>query len=66
MHITERHIQRVLDSPMGSTLQDVRDKLIADGLTDGDVYLCVKAADMLRPGIMQALLETADTIPAPR
>ncbi len=66
MQIHERHIQRVLNAPMGSTLQDVRDALIAEGLTDGDVYLCVKAADMLQPGIMRALLETADTIPAAR
>lgn len=55
MQVDERHIQRVLNAPLGSTLQDVRQALLEDGLTDADIYLVCKAADMLQPGILQAL-----------
>lgn len=55
MQVEERHIQRVLNAPMGSTLADVRDALLQDGLTDSDVYLVCKAADMIRPGTLAEL-----------
>lgn len=53
--IVERHIDRVLNAPMGSTLEDVRGTLLQDGLTEADVYLVCKAAEMLRPGILDEL-----------
>lgn len=55
MQIHERHIARVLNAPMGSTLEDVRATLLADGLTDADIYLVCKAADMIRPGTLAEL-----------
>ena len=55
MQVTERHIDRVLNSPTGSTLEDVRQNLLAEGLTDGDVFLVCQAAELLQPGILAAL-----------
>ncbi len=59
--IFERHIHRVLNAPMGSTLEDVRNTLLQDGLTDADVYLVCKAAEMLQPGILQELRQDSNT-----
>jgi len=55
MQIHERHIARVLNAPLGSTLEDVRNMLLREGLTDADVYLVCKAADMIRPGTLSEL-----------
>jgi hypothetical protein len=55
VQVTEEHINRVLASPRGSTLEDVRQNLLAEGLTDGDIFLVCQAAEMLRPGILDEL-----------
>lgn len=55
MQVTEEHINRVLNSPRGSTLEQVRQNLLAEGLTDGDIFLVCQAAEMLSPGILAEL-----------
>jgi hypothetical protein len=55
MLIEERHIARVLNAPMGSTLDDVRALLLADGLTDHDIYLVCQAAELIVPGTLADL-----------
>lgn len=43
----ERHIIRVAQAlSMGASLDDVRKMLLQDGLTEYQVFLCIKAAEL--------------------
>lgn len=44
----ERHITRAAQAlAMGVEVSDLHDTLIAEGLTEYEVFLCVKAAELL-------------------
>lgn len=50
MEIYERHIDRTAQALcLGGSLEDVRDMLKSEGMSDYDVFLCYKAAQLLRP-----------------